>query len=44
MIVRGLYEVIQEVIHSHDDVARALHATELFSHDSGCIAVCLLSC
>jgi len=39
MVVRSLHEVIQQVIDSDYDIARALYAVERFSHDSGCTAV-----
>ena len=39
MVVRSLHEVVQQVVDSQGDIARALCAAEQFSHDSGCTAV-----
>jgi len=39
MVVRSLHEVVQQVVDSEGDVARALYAVEQFSHDAGCTAV-----
>ena len=42
MVVRSLHEVVQQVVDSQGDIARALCAAEQFSHDSGCTAVFIL--
>ena len=42
MVVRSLHEVIQQVVDSQGDIARALYAVERFSHDPGFNAVLLL--
>jgi len=42
MVVRSLHEVVQQVVDSQGDIARALCAAEQFSHDSGSTAVFIL--
>ena len=43
MVVRSLHEVVQQVVDSQGDIARALSAAEQFSHDSGCTLVLMLT-
>jgi len=43
MVVRSLHEVVQQVVDSQGDIARALCAAEQFSHDSGSTGVFMLT-